>query len=282
MNQKLLCYLLLPLVLTFDLSLASDFKSIHQTQIVPPNKILIVSIEVDAGKVTIDKNSSASQINIVGDVNEKFDDLEIGFDERHNEFSLILDRKKWLKNIYDDDVSKLEISLPENVKIEFTSKIKAGEIVHNLGGLQLISFELHNFAGEVTVEFAEPNKIEMEYLDIDVKIGETRLKRLGNANFSDANINGGIGEMQIDLSGENLNSSRVNIDLDIGSSKIDLPGNVGIKLRSSTMGFLTDSNIDRSFEKRGRYYFSSNYDKAVKTMYVSINTGIGELKVDLR
>ncbi len=151
-----------------------------------------------------------------------------------------------------------------------------------MGGLRLTNFEIRNFAGEVQIEFRQPNKIEMNSLNINVKIGETTIKRLGNARFSDANINGGIGELYIDLSGEGTKSMDVEIDLDIGSTTILLPRDFGVKLRSSTMGFLTDTKLDSEFEKRGRYYYSSNYDSAAKTMYANIHSGIGELRVDLR
>ncbi|MBN2093104.1 hypothetical protein JW964_26005, partial [candidate division KSB1 bacterium] len=98
----------------------------------------------------------------------------------------------------------------------------------------------------------------------------------------DGNINSGIGELFIDLTGKGTKSSHVEIDLDIGSTTIYLPSECGIKLKSSTLGFLTQTNFDFEFEKRGRYYYSNNYNKADKTIYVNIQSGIGELKVDLR
>lgn len=282
MKRKCFVFLFLLFFLAANLSLASDFKTISQTQAVNINQNLIVEIEVDAGMVSFGKNPVAGQIHIEGEMNEELDDLDTGFDERHNEFSLKLDRGDWFNKICDDNSTHLKIWLPDNVNIKLNSQIKAGEIEYDLGGLSLVSFELHNFAGEVMVDFAQPNKIEMDFLEIDVKIGETHLRRLGNAKFSDAEINGGIGEMDIDLTGTNATSSQVNIDLDIGSASITLPDDSGIKLQRSALGFLTDGKMDRKFEKRGRYFYTPNYEKAVKTMMVSIHSGIGELKVDLQ
>jgi predicted membrane protein len=168
------------------------------------------------------------------------------------------------------------------VEIELSSKIKAGEINFELGDLKLKDFQLRNFAGEVEVDFSKPNPIEMELLDINVKVGETTLRRLGNARFRSAKINGGIGELSIDFAGEGLKSARAEIDLDIGETSIYLPHDLGVRFDSSTFGFLTQSSIDYEFIKKGRFYYSEKYESASKTMDFSISSGIGELRVIYR
>lgn len=269
-------------LLMIGLSWGSDFKDIKKRYQIQTGKNLIIYLDLDACKISLSKHNNPGEISISGQINEKYDELFIDYDKRHNEFSLTLERRKWFKSIKNDNASRLEILLPDDVIIELTGKIKAGEINFDLGGLKLKDFELRNFAGEVEVDFSQPNKIKMDLLDINVKIGATTLRRLGNARFSEANINGGIGELYIDLLGEGLKSSSVDIDLDIGSTTIYLPRNFGIKLKSNTLGFLTQTNMDSEFDKKGRYYYSKNYNSASKTMYVTIHSGIGELRVNLR
>ena len=274
--------LLLVFVIFVSTSLASDFKTINDKIKIDASHNLIIIIEIDAGEIEINQNSKSDVISVSGQINEKLDEVNYGYDERHNEFTLTLDRKKWLKSTTDENASELEIFLPDEVTIELSTEIKAGKIDFDFGGLKLYSFELRNFAGEVRVDFSTPNKTEMEFLEVDVKIGETKLHRLGNAKFSDATINGGIGDMYVDLQGIGAKDAKVDIDLDIGSTKLILPDNLGIKMRSTSMGFLSKTKIDSKFNKRGRYLFSRNYESVSKTIYVSIHTGIGELNVDLR
>jgi predicted membrane protein len=119
-------------------------------------------------------------------------------------------------------------------------------------------------------------------MDINVKVGETTLRRLSNARFRNAKINGGIGELSIDFSGEGLKSSHAEIDLDIGETTIYLPRELGVQFDSSTLGFLTQSKIDYEFIKKGRFYYSEQYESASKTMDFSISSGIGELRVVYR
>jgi len=282
MKRKIFLIVFGILSITAVVSSAGQFKKIKEKYKINIQEDLTVYIEIDAGEITVTKNRNQDEISLSGRINEKYDELDLGYDKRHNEFSLTLDRKKWFKSVTENNSSRIEIELPDNAIIDFKSKIKAGVAELSLGGLSLKNFELRNFAGDVHVEFRQPNKIAMNSLDISVKIGETTIKRLGNARFSDANINGGIGELYIDLSGEGTKSMDVEIDLDIGSTTILLPRDYGIKLKSSTMGFLTDTTIDSEFEKRGRYYYSNNYNSASKTIYANIQSGIGELRIDLR
>ena len=85
--------------------------------------------------------------------------------------------------------------------------------------------------------------------------------------------------MEIDFSGEGLKLSRVDIDLDIGETMIYLPRELGVRFDSSTLGFLTQSQLDFKFDKKGRFYLSDNYDSAAKKLDMSISSGIGELRV---
>lgn len=285
MNKKhvmFFSFLILPMIFFIANAHSSDLKKIEQNFSIKSNEPLIFFLDADAGVIEVMSHKSEDQISVVATVNEKVDALNMGFDNRRNEFSISLDRKKWLKSLNNEKASRLTIKLPVNVQLEMTSTIKAGEIDYDMAWLTIKNFGLRNFAGDVRLDFPEPNAMEMETLDINIKVGETTLRRLGNARFRDADINGGIGELHIDLSGENLKTSEVNIDLDIGATTVYLPKNTGVRLKSSTFGFLSDTNLDSEFRKSGKYYFSNNYDSAAKTLFVSISTGIGELKVKYR
>ncbi|OQX88806.1 hypothetical protein B6D60_01060 [candidate division KSB1 bacterium 4484_87] len=261
---------------------AQDFQSIDKKINVPSGKTLKMVIQIDAGEVFAKKHAHSAQVAVSGKINKKFDNLEINYNKKSNEISVFLDHDKWLKSTRQNQSSKIQIFLPDDIIIEFSSEIKAGKINFDIGGLSLKNFELRTTAGEVAITFDEANQIPMEFLDIDIKIGSAKLSHLGNARFEDGRINGGIGELEIDFRGKGSNSAHADIDLDMGSTKVILPRDLGIKLRSTTFGFLTDSNVSREFERRGRYYFSQNYDKQSRTLSLAIHSGIGELDVYFR
>jgi len=270
------------IVLIHSMSEAADLKKVEKIIRVSRADILYVSLKIDAGELIVHKNSEPDQVLISVQYDDEKDQIDIDFDENKNELFVSLDRGRWFKSGDDHRAPKLEISLPVEIIIELNSKIKAGEIDFNLESLSIKEFELDNFAGQVRVDFPKPNNIEMDILDVHVKVGQTRLRRLGNARFHRAKINGGIGELDIDFTGEGLKSSRAEIDLDIGETSVSFPRELGVRFESSTFGFLTQSNIDYEFDKKGRFYYSENYDSASRTMNVSISSGIGDLRVAYR
>ena len=265
-----------------SISYAAKLEKIEKTFTVNKQEVLSVSLNIDAGEISVHKNDKPDKIFISVQYDDRSDEVDIEYDQRKNELFLAIDRDKWFKSWDDHRAPKLEVLLPFDVEIELRSKIKAGEINFELGSLKLKDFQLRNFAGEVEVDFSEPNQIEMEFLDINVKVGETTLRRLSNARFRNAKINGGIGELSVDFSGDGLKSSRAEIDLDIGETSIYLPRELDVRFDSATFGFLTQSSIDHEFIKKGRFYYSENYESASKTMDFSISSGIGELRVIYR
>lgn len=258
---------------------ASEERKIEKTYTVNLDERLLISMNIDAAVVSVKQNDQPDQVAISIRYDVEFDDYEIDFDARDNELFITLDRDKWYRSMDSHRASKLTLLLHTKAIIELDSKIKAGESEFDLGSLKLKEFRLRNFAGEVKVDFAQPNQIEMKLLDIDVKVGETTLNRLGNARFQYANINGGIGEMVIDFAGTGLKSSKAEIDLDIGETTIFLPEGLGVRFESSDFGFLTQSNLDSKFSRKGRFHYSDNFDHASQSLELSISSGIGELRV---
>ena len=150
-----------------------------------------------------------------------------------------------------------------------------------MGGLSLREFYLSTWAGEVEVDFDEPNPIEMNYLDVNAKIGETRLLQLGNARFKRADINSDIGEIEVDFTGALLDESKAKVDLDIGESTVILPRDADIQMRiGGTLSFMSEKDVDHSLYRRGGTYYSDDFDDYGKRFYVKISTGLGELTVD--
>lgn len=258
---------------------AQEFQKIDKKIKVSTKKPLKLSVEIDAGRIFIVRNDVSDEMAIQGRLHKEFDELRVDYEKEMNDAVIYLKHRKWLKSGKEKGSAELSILLPIDVTIEFSSTIKAGDIEMIVGGMRFSSFQFKNFAGEVELDFDKPNQIDMDYLDIDVKIGSSKLLRLGNARFEDARINGGIGELKIDFTGWGAKTAHADVDLDIGSTQIILPKKVGVKLRSTSFGFLTNQNISHHFEKKGRYYFSRNYEQARKSLSLFIHSGIGDLNV---
>ena len=260
-------------------------QKIEESFRVTSQRPLEVLVDIDVGEVSIMRGVDAHS----GTISIRYTDREfqerIQFDEKKNRLLVSLEKKNWRmfsKRHRNRDLNaEVVITLPYGVEILLDAKLKAGEAMMEMGGLRLREFTLKNWAGEVEVRFDEPNPIEMDFLDIDVKIGEGKFVQLGNARFKEADINGGIGEINVDFTGENLADSRARVDLDIGQASITVPVDIGVKMRiGGGFSFLSSKNIDGSLYRRGDSYYSENYEDSSRRLYLRVTPGLGELNID--
>jgi len=258
--------------------LAQRTERFQERYNVVPNEVLYVDVDIDAAEVDFKKSSEpgVAQLSVIYDV-EEFE-VFADYEKRRSRLDITFDKRGWGEHDSNKTADVL-IELPTEVEIDLRAKIKAGEIDVDFGGLSLKALDFTTWAGEVVIDFSEPNKTTLEDLRINTKIGETDVVRLGNARFRDAEINGGIGEMKIDLEGVLLPESRADIDLDIGETKISLPEKSGVKLNVSKFLFLSNVEIPHDFRQSGRYYYSKNYDQAQQILDLNISPGLGELRI---
>ncbi len=257
-----------------------DIKQFKEKYKIQSGKIFHVYVDIDAAEVKFNISPRNYEARVTIFYTEDEFKVYSGFDERRSRLDVEFEKKGWVDSGHNDVKAEVIIDLPPKIDIDLNAKIKAGDIEIDLGGLALVNLDLTTWAGEVLVEFSEPNKAVMEFLKINTKIGETDIVRLGNARFKEAEINGGIGEMDIDFRGKYLTDAEANIDLDIGETKLYLPDEVGIKLSISKFLFMSKIDLPRRFKKSGRYYYSHNYDDSKNELVLRVSPGLGELKID--
>jgi len=243
---------------------------------------LSLDIDIDGAELQVVKGNKRNKIHVYMKFDKDRSKGNVRFNEKRGTMDVIVNTEKWIDHDNDRNGSpKVLVELPTNTVLEIETRIKAGEINFELGGLSITNFLLKNWAGEVNINFDEPNETIMKTFDMNCKVGEVTIQNLGNARFEYALINGGIGEMNVDFKGDLLESSDADIDLDLGETHIILPEKVGIKAKVSKMPLLNETNMPHWFEKRGTFYYSENYDSARKQLFLAISSGIGELRLSV-
>lgn len=236
-------------------------------------------VEVDAGKVRVSRGHSKDRVKARLFYDREEYEHTFRYNEKRNALEIILDKTRWIGKHDNHEAGELDLELPTGGDMDLDFKIKAGEIEMQLGGLSLADFSLETIAGEVNLDFDEPNQREMTNLFLNTKIGESNFRRLGNARFRNAEIDGGIGQLTIDFSGDLLKDAIADVDLDIGETTIVLPRESGTRLSISKFMFLSHFEPPRDLRKDGRYYYSQNYDDAKQNFQLSISAGIGECRI---
>ncbi len=237
-------------------------------------------VEVDVGQVRVSRGKSKDnlRVRLVYDREEYQHTLR--YNEKRNTLHIMLDKERWIGQHDNHNAGELDVELPTGGELELDFRLKAGEIEMQLGGLRIRDLSLETVAGEVNLDFDEPNQITMTNLLLNTKIGESNFRRLGNARFRNAGIDGGIGELTIDFSGDMLKEAVAEVDLDIGETTIILPRKSGIRLAVSKFMFLSHFNMPDYLRKEGRYYYSENYDDAEQTFQLRISAGVGECRIE--
>ena len=283
-KKYLLGIFIIILLLSGCLFARYDEIELDETFVITNGK-LVVNANIDVGEVKIERNNKANECQVYIKYFTERCEADIRFNEKRNVLDVIVEFeswKSWKEDTNESHAPKVEIKLPYEPVLEIDANLKAGEFNLELGDLNLESLDFSNWAGEATIDFNLPNKMEMNTLDINFKVGELTVLNLGNARFSEADINSGIGELTLDFSGKNQEKAMAKIDLDIGQTRVIIPEEVGTKLRVSKFLFLSDVRYPGWFEKRGRYYYSENYNKSEKSLYLMISTGIGELSIQVK
>jgi hypothetical protein len=256
-----------------------DTQKLDNTFKVRTDRDFHLRLEVDAGEVRVSRGQSEDQLAVHLVYTKTQFRHAFRFNERENDLEIRFDKDGWFDH-EDRMTAELEIELPRDATLRADCKIKAGEVDMQLGALRIAEFAMRVMAGEVKLDFDQPNRLEMESLELHTRIGESDFRHLGNARFRDAEINGGIGEMTIDFSGAMLANATAQVDLDIGETVIILPHDAGTKLSVSKFLFLTQINMPFDVRKDGRYYYTENYGKAGQDFQLRISSGIGELRIE--
>ncbi len=243
-----------------------------------PDDRLVFELEIDAAEVKIEPNPHEDELSVFLKFTDESFDYRIDYDQQDSRISLIFDKERWMEEHDGRLRAEIEVLLPAFVRLDFDCRIKAGDVDMQLGGLSLTRFALKTWAGDVRISFDEPNRISMRSLVLNTKVGETRLRKLGNARFHHAEINNGIGQLEIDFSGLQ-NDATADIDLDIGATDIFIPEDVGVKLSVHKFLFLSQVDIPSSLRKRGKYYVSDNYRQDDKSVILKVKPGIGDLRI---
>ncbi|MCD6166808.1 hypothetical protein B5M50_01350 [candidate division KSB1 bacterium 4484_219] len=286
-KPKLVLKGLLVLVALPTMIYAGEIKHKRFVYEVKKNKQpLEIKLNIDVGEIVLKPTTESRKLTLDFTYSVDRFEVESNFNAERNRLQVYFDMKDWFKGNTDGDGNegRAEIQLPTDVEIELRSRVKAGEIHYELGGLRLRYFYFKVWAGEVTVRFEKCNPVKLEDMEFDVKIGEVRLEKLGNARFQEAVINGGIGEMWVDLTGDCVPEflQRVDLDLDIGETKLILPRDRAIKLQVSKFLFMSEIVIPDEFYHHGKYYYSPSYEKSENPLNLKLSPGLGSLDIRLR
>ena len=177
----------------------------------------------------------------------------------------------------DDAVPDWRVQLTRRAPLELMIDATAADATLDLTGLPLRRFVLNTGAAAATVRFDAPNPESMSVFDANVGAGGLKLIGLGNAGASEARIEGGIGDLSLDLGGRWVRDMQIVVTSAVGGVKITAPPTIGIELQST--GLLARESVDGVFTKSGGVWRSANFSSSAVKVRVVVRSMIGKIEL---
>jgi hypothetical protein len=176
----------------------------------------------------------------------------------------------------------------ENWELRFTTKVPIafnielglvdGEV--NLSGMQIEDLNLSGGLSDLTLRFDEPNPLSLDEIKIECGLGEFKAEKMGNANFRRLRVDGGLGSIDLDLSGQwRVAEAELRIGVGLGSARVELPENLGVEVNADN-NFLSSISLARDIRMvRSGIHRSENWSSAEHRLTIDAEVGLGSLKI---
>lgn len=201
------------------------------------------------------------------------------FNQARSQVVLGVERLEGVNWEYDadrDEYQKLEISITPDVPTALSLTFGAGRAEVELGDLSLTDVSIKTGASVTEVRWSSPNRVACSRLEFAVGAVDFSAHQIGNAGCRELVFKGGVGEIDLDLSGSWTTDATVDIDLALGDLTLRIPRNVAVEVDLDR--FLAGFE-DRRFTKRGDRYVSYNWDDAPTRIRMTIDAVISDIDV---
>ena len=141
---------------------------------------------------------------------------------------------------HDGAHNALTVTIPKDVPIALTLKLRTGETRTDLGGLTLTDLDAELAMGEHRLDFSEPLAGRPHSVRVDGGMGEVRLERIGNASPRELEVSGRMGSLTVDLGGDWPGGAVADLTLDnsMGELRLNVPDTVRIASDSDVSNIL--------------------------------------------
>ncbi|HDQ71205.1 MAG TPA: hypothetical protein ENN19_03795 [Chloroflexi bacterium] len=160
--------------------------------------------------------------------------------------------------------------------LEIDLDLGAGKGDLDFTGLQITALDVDAGAGNFNIHFDEPVKTKMENLALNAGASKIEITGIGNVSPEQVKVQGGVGDITLDFTGDWARSADVQITAGVGSLTLRLPDDVGIEVK--TEGGLTNVDVE-GLRREGNAYVNDAFGDTEIEVRIAITTGIGNLRL---
>lgn len=171
-----------------------------------------------------------------------------------------------------------DLRFSPEVVLDMDIRAGAGQGELDLTDLQIEKLDVDLGAGDFTIGFDEPNTAGMSRFTLDAGAARLEINGVGNASPEEMVVQGGAGEITLDLTGDWARSADIEVTAGIGQLTLYLPDDVGVKV--DVTGGL--ANIETSGLRRsGGAYVNDAYGEAETELVIAVTTGVGQVNLEV-
>jgi predicted membrane protein len=162
------------------------------------------------------------------------------------------------------------------VPLDVNIRAGAGEGELDFTDLMIPELDVDVGAGDFVLRFDASNPVPMDHLTLDAGASKIEIIGAGNASPETMRVQGGVGDISIDLTGAWSRSAEITIRAGAGALALRLPADVGVEVE--TKGGL--ANVEAfGLRQMGGTYTNDAFGEAETELTISVLTGVGNVRL---
>ncbi len=172
--------------------------------------------------------------------------------------------------------NRWELEFSPQVILAMNMRAGAGAGELDFTGLQISELDVDVGAGDFTLRFDEPSVTPMDHMTLDTGASKIEVIGLGHASPKEVRLQGGLGDIAMDLTGAWTRSSDITIRAGAGALRLTLPSDVGVEIE--TKGGLT--NVEAyGLRQMGGTYTNNAFGETDVNLHIDVTTGVGNVRL---
>lgn len=171
-----------------------------------------------------------------------------------------------------------ELTFSPEVPLEMSVMLGAGQGELDFSGLALTRLTLEAGASDLVARFDAPNPSRLERLTIRAGAANLEVRGIGNAGPRQTTVEGGVGNLVLDFTGDWPASAEVRITAGTGVLTLRVPADVGARLEM--IGGLGGLEVDDAFTLSDGAYVNPAFGTTPVELTIKITIGVGSVEVE--
>jgi len=255
----------------------ASYTDLYQSEDFAGDSSIDARIDLKVGELQVQAGDPSKVYELDVHYNELAFKPEVDFQRFDESAKLEISLEGEGKSFRNPGKNRLDLRINPETALNLESHTGVGESNLDLTGLKVDRLVLQSGVGETRLSMLESNRTTCELIEVTSGVGQLDVIGLGNFHFKKLNFRGGVGESNLEFSGDWTEVGSVTIEVGVGAVEVRLPRDIGAELTISK-GFFSNYEVE-GFTKRGDTFFSDNMERVEKIVKINIRSGLGGVEV---